>query len=221
MESSIFTNTGHLNFFSPIVSVEFNSSVYISNCVFKENLGLYGSCLYCENNTTVTIENTSFVNNTAAKDAAIYCQNMIIDSKGNVTGTSSSDEHVETISLMSAEKLSLKIVISNCDFINNTAHDKGGAMYFKGSSIEIDLIRGKINNEASNDGSALYVEGKLEVSIQITIKYCHFGDEGDLGGGSIAISKAVMQIQNSNFNGLSFYEDANINVVKVLIILGH
>ena len=66
LDSSLYVGNGYyIIFTAALMSTQFNSSVYISNCTLENNHGRYGSCLFCDSNTTVIIENTKFVSNSA------------------------------------------------------------------------------------------------------------------------------------------------------------
>ena len=84
VQNSAFMNNGYVSSPSSVISMKFNSSLFISDSLFSGNAASNGSCFYLHHNVSVTISQSTFVNNTAVNGGVIY-QNY---ESANISGQS-------------------------------------------------------------------------------------------------------------------------------------
>ena len=221
IEDSVFENNGYPVFSSAIVSAHFNSTVHISNCIFSNNHGLYGSCLYCNDNVTAIIENTSFSDNYALWGSTIFVQNSFHAIKGkNMSFSKINDTSiVKNVSFIDTKIFGSTIIIKNCGFVNSYLSFKGDTLYLQGSSIKAFVYRCKFNSTAAIFGGAIYAEGTSALTNHIVIKECDFYKCAGLFGGSIFANQILLSISNSKFRvGLALIEGTSIMATQGSIV---
>lgn len=88
-------------------------------------------------------------------------------------------------------------IIRNCNFINNTANEFGGAISANDGSPQIENCKFKSNNTNQYDGAAIY----LLATTNVNIVNCLFDDNASFrhGGAILVIGSTNVKIYNNTF----------------------
>ena len=211
VENSIFERNGYtFDVFSwAIVSIKFNTTVRISNCTFKDNKGLFGSCLYCDNNTTVTLRNCFFANNSAVNGGVIFVQNIAnrISNKTKLPGELVQIKKLLHKNWKDEEKVAKEVAFTEDENQISNIPDENDHENLQISDDKIFPSKIIINgcnfesNEAQYKGGALYIEGS---SIELHVNDCYFTENaaGELRfmsgpGGGIYVQGTLIRISLS------------------------
>ena len=167
IESSTFESNVYSMITSSIILVKSNSSAFINNCNFNNNVGLYGSCVYCYQNTTINVINTKFKANTALKGGVIFYQNqydqVMYDHFSN-------NQLLKTTTSNTNEMLLVLVNMDHCELVDNYGMLDGGALYIEGSSFHLFITRCNIlNNMTNRYVGAMYIRGMYDLTILISI----------------------------------------------------
>ena len=131
------------------------TSVFISNCTFRNNSGNKGGALQVENSVYVFIGNSSFSFNRAVFGGAIYCVNSVIFSDGQIYSFSNSAKNG------GYAYYSNTYIYNDYDdyYSYNEASNNGGAIYAeRGSNIYFKHNTTISNNIAFKNGGAFYLD---------------------------------------------------------------
>ena len=119
----------------------FGVNLFLTNNTFQNTKAFYGGAVYCDNPWTRLISrNELYFSNSATIGSAIY---KSTDDSGVVMSDSS-------------------IEISGTTFQDNTASDKGGAIYLDQESIELQNST-FISNHAAHGGAICFVRISIAI----------------------------------------------------------
>ena len=145
---------------------DFNNYFSSENCYYNLNRQGFGGAIFVPISANVVVENVTFENNEANFGGAIF-------SLGYRWGYSFNN-----------------VSVINCEFINNIAHQNGGAIY---SNYQTNIQNSKfLNNRALK---ALTSQGGAIYGLSLNVTDSHFEDNNATFGGSIYSSS--LYIQNS------------------------
>ena len=200
-------------------------NVNISYCIFQGTTNHFAVKIMSEVTTSVLIPNTTFAGNTFGSlmlniyyklDNVIEIVNCIF--KHNKAGENSTGA---TIAVKGFEPTGFKfdvLLISHCDFINNTAGD-GGAVVI--SDYNVNISHSKFtNNFAYNKGGAIKLDFTFKLKFNVSIKNCTFLHNTAQNGGLIFISvsrdsgRILHSIVSSVFMNNSAAENGGVLMIK-------
>ena len=129
---------------------------YLINSTFERNTADYGGAI-C-NLRTINVDGTSFIGNVAIEGGAIYGQNAVI-----LTDSTFELNSAKRGGAVYVQKFNLQI--DGSTLRNNTAEEKGGAIYYVHKSGLTTFIRNSdlVNNTAFQ-GSAIYTSNLFELT---------------------------------------------------------
>ncbi|WP_407392558.1 SpaA isopeptide-forming pilin-related protein [Methanobrevibacter sp.] len=137
--------------------------VNITNCNFCENSASErGGAIYSKNGT-IEIFNSTFNNNSASYGGAVFsmCEENLIHDSLFVNNTAVVNGGAFYSKYDDLENNS-NVVLFGCDFYDNSASERGGAVYSKEGTIEI--FCSTFNNNSANYGGALYLNTESTVN---------------------------------------------------------
>ena len=194
VQNSTFINNGHVSSPSSVISVKFNSSLFISGSLFSGNVASDGSCLWLHHNISVTINQSTFENNIGIKGGVIFQYNAY---SKNLSYKQNRLEHDFSAKGEIQESLS----IYDSYFVNNTAEWGGVAYLYQGF---IDLFVKKCNftkNEAEY-GGAVCMDSHTST---LVMQQCLFANNSARSSGSsINLWGTHSQLVDCEFLGDSF-----------------
>ena len=150
------------------VDVGSNAEVLFSNTSFIENFtsgsgSPYGGALALQSGSTVTISGCNFRLNTAVEDGgALYlvggaANTTTVNISGTIFEENSNSGGLDGGALFVQNFTDVEI--DNCLFLNNTAGDKGGAIWVDGTSTkDLDILNSTfVNNNAGSGEATIHV----------------------------------------------------------------
>ena len=175
-------------------AVYFSGNGTVSNCNFTNNTANRdGGAVYFSGNGTLL--NSNFTDNQAYNSGAIYFSGKGAVSNSNFVGNKATgDGSCGGAIYMNSG------TVSNCNFADSTANDKGGAVYFSGNGTVSNS--NFVGNKATGNGScggAIYMNSG-------TVSNGNFADNiVNDDGGAIWISSG--SVSNSNFTNNTVNRD--------------
>ena len=164
-----------------------------------------GAGLLCYDGNSPTVNNCTFKNNYAEEGAAIAAYYYSAPTVSNCTLSNNSAERAGAILLrVGPDTQETGAQISNTSFNNNTATDRGGAVYIDYGAWPTFTSCSFTGNIAFGNGGAVYVDNnssQLE-TIQTWFDNCNFQDnESQKRGGAFAIYEGTVHFVSSTITG--------------------
>ena len=184
------------------------SRVAVSNCTFRNNSGKEGGALYVEKSEDVVVFNSSFSFNKASDGGgAIYCADSKIRIKGPIYSFSNSAEtsnggyaFYSNCNINTSNAIPIDIVDINYEYHSNNRALNGGAIYAeRGTNIEFQHNTTITNNNARNNGEALYLD-QSRVRIFSRTKLILSKNVAKKKGGAIFVPDTNCEITTCFFN---------------------
>ena len=210
VESSVFENNGIYMLTSGVFILQYNSLLSISSSKFVSNKASKGSCVQASHNVTLIVKNSIFSSCSAFVGVTIFYQ----DSYSTIETQNVEYLRPNTERNILAE-VETNIYLLDSSFRNNIGII-GGALYFEGSFISIN-INGCVfeNNAGFKTAGAILVQGKSQKTARMGIHYCKFVYNLSFSSGALYIAGTVVEIDNSTFswNGYTTMSVSNYSVV--------
>ncbi|MGB9978169.1 beta strand repeat-containing protein [Methanobacterium sp.] len=184
-----------------------------NKCIFNNNSARVGGAIYNSPNSTLKVNNSMFIDNIGKLGGSIYNHGSSIV-KGSIFTNNTAQKGGAIFNL----NYDLLLNIDNCIFTNNSAaYNFGGAIYNNAGNV---TVTGSIftDNSASNKGGAVYNEGLFKVISCIfkgntadyggaiynwdtlNIKGSTFtSNNASMSGGAIYNIKGILNVTNSTF----------------------
>jgi len=196
-------NTQHIYFWKG-GGIHAQSKVQVRNCAFSRNWARTGGSIYIGTNADGSeVRNCSFtLNGTSSQSAGIYTEavNGVTISKCNFINNDITNRG------MIYPFRSTDVLIDSCRFEENTNATGFGGAIFDWNCVDIVISNSEfINNTATNAG-AININGSELTGVgadNLIIENCLFEDNSvtDFGGGSIYNSAADYTVRNCTFKG--------------------
>lgn len=157
------------------------ASPAIVNCTFQYNSAIEGGAVASYSNAAPTISNCSFVGNSAEIGGALLFR----------TGPDSKESGAKII---------------NSSLSNNTAEDRGGAVYVDYGAWPTFENCQMSGNESYGNGGAVYVDNNSSQLSSIEARFfnCEFTENSSsLRGGGIAVYEGTLFLEDSSLDGNS------------------
>ena len=195
VENSVFENNGIYMLTSGVFILQYNSLLSISHCKFTNNKASKGSCVQAFHKITLIVKNSTFLSCSAFMGVTIFYQ----DSYSNIETQS-----VEYIHRNAERKTpgndETKVILLASSFRDNTGI-VGGALYFEGSFISININSCIFDtNGGYKTAGAIFVQGKSQKTAKMGIYYCNFINNYSYYSAILYIIGTVVEIDNSTFS---------------------
>ena len=210
VQNSTFINNGDVSSPSSVISITFNSSLFISDSLFSGNAASSGSCILLHHNVSVTISQSTFVNNRADYGGVIYQNYKTALLKQNTTKPTA--EHVQSdvsANERRGDSFSSFCSVYESHFVENWAVINGGVAHLEGTFTDVFASKSAfIGNGAKSEGGVIYTKN---LTGTVVLEQCRFsknsaGSSGDclflIGTHSQLMSCGFFG--NSNFSHLTF-----------------
>ena len=191
------------------------------SCQFEENKAeFYGGAIYLESsNTHLKLSDCLFYANKVGVDGgAVYCPGETEISDSTFTGNRATGKFTDHKSYGGAVLSNKYVTVDNCNFSDNHAYNKGGAIY---AYADIKVTGGSDfrDNIAKVDGGAVYCEGKTTVSDTSFSGNKATGDTLAKSYGGAIRSEKYMSLEGCEFkdnhafnHGGAVYADGDIKI---------
>ena len=216
VQNSAFMNNGYVSSPSSVISMKFNSSLFISDSLFSGNAASNGSCFYLHHNVSVTISQSSFVNNTAVNGGVIY-QNYesanISGQNKNTKPNYTKPDHAQ--SNFTVDGRIHKSPTSFCTIVTSHFRENKARCHFEGSNIDL-LVRecDFIGNHADKYGGAIYTKN---LTGTVALQQCLFTNSSATMGDSLAVVGTHTQVMSCGFLGGDPRSTLSSNVATIYL----
>ena len=203
MRESIFDYNGSILLsITATIHVAFNSTCFISDCIFSWNFAISGGAFRVEGNSAITVDNTDFNNNIAIMGGAIFCRDNVLYIPSTALQNTFYVNVPEKSIKSSAETAEnypnvTTCLIRNSSFEGNVAMYGGGDIYLYGASLE--LIHNYFSTSVADvfGGSIISYQGNVSI-FSATFKDC----QGAFGGGVLyATDDTIIFVNDSKIIG--------------------
>jgi predicted outer membrane repeat protein len=158
LDNCVFRNN-HAEYGGAIYLI--NSNAFIYNCVFEKNIAYnYGGAIACDGTSRLTIKNTLFKFDSSTKDAggALYLKNASINIESS-NFTSCNSTFGGAICDLNSD-----LSIKNAQFSSNTASYDGGAIFKMYGDLSLTESRFSFNS--AQNGGAIFADNSSSFIVQ-------------------------------------------------------
>ena len=162
IKNSKFSNNHALNRFGGVLTASGPTNIMIVNCTISKSSSQQGGALKIEG-ARVVIQNSTFIHNVASEMGGVITvaqhsnlhlilsrfTNNSVNCNGSLRRTCAGGAIYAVIHA--------KVVVENCEFIDNHADHYGGSMAISQSTLIFNGSRSAIQNNSANMGGAMYV----------------------------------------------------------------
>ena len=229
IKNSKFENNSHFFFMISTILIRPNSSAFLSNTTFLNNMAALGAALCSFPKSNIFVKNCTFLNNIAQRGGAISCHDQFAAQESNVKHNTSISP---LISRLSTKFSHLPSIDSMKKFDNKTLSllkiyrsqvKLNSKLFFNTTMTKCIIINSTFeNNHVIEAGGAIYVQGRIlevhnssfvankggfggsisgEDSADINIMKCRFRNDFSIMGSSIFIEQSVkLSVDHSYFD---------------------